>query len=113
MGMYTTVTGVDNRTVSIALRLIIAAVCLFLIAKAIVDNKFKINGLLATFLVLYLFRLVYDYAYQYNDYALVAIQYYLLSVAIPAIAVGSYSEYLLLSQKRIVFLLSFSGVLFL
>ncbi|RWO76411.1 MAG: O-antigen ligase domain-containing protein [Mesorhizobium sp.] len=113
MGIYTTVSGVDNRTVSIALRLIIAAVCVFLIAKAISDNRFKINGLFATFLILYFIRLVYEYSYQNNDYALVAIQFYLLSVAIPAIAVGSYSEYLLLSQKRIVFLLSFSGVLFL
>ncbi len=113
LGMYTTITGIDNRIASVTARIVVALICLFLITTSLSDGKFKIAKLLFFFLFLYLSRLIYDYAYQYNDYALVAIQVYASSVLIPAIAVGSYSEYLLSIQKRIVMMISFSGAIFL
>ncbi|RWE11765.1 MAG: O-antigen ligase domain-containing protein [Mesorhizobium sp.] len=113
MGMYTTVTGVNNNTVSIIFRAFIVLICLFLIWKAFADKKFKTNKLILVFLLLYFIRLIYDYAYQFNDYALVAVQFYLSSVVIPVIALGSYSEYILSIQKKVVFLISFSGAVFL
>ncbi|MER9226855.1 O-antigen ligase family protein [Mesorhizobium sp. M0664] len=112
LGIYTTVTGIDNRTVSVAVRIVVVLTSLFLIATAMSDKKFRINSLLAAFFGLYLARLVFDYAYQNNDYALVAIQFYLASVVFPAIALASYAEYILTIQKRVVILLIVSGALF-
>ncbi|PTE09480.1 O-antigen ligase family protein [Mesorhizobium helmanticense] len=113
LGIYTTVTGIDNRAASVSVRTLIVLMSLFLIATSLSDKKFKVGKILFLFLFLYLSRLIYDYAYKYNEYALVAIQIYLSSVLIPALAVGPYSEYILSIQKKIVVMLSFSGALFL
>src|SRR5438046_493142 len=90
VGIFSTIADFNNNIISIAFRIIIIMISLFLVSTAVSSGKFRFSRILTGFIILYFCRLVFDYLYQGNDYALIAIQIYLATVVIPVVAIGSY-----------------------